>query len=105
MPPPQEAAAGDRIEFTELGFRGTQAKHVKRWTMSSHTICTFQAKGGPICDGQAAVGGNQLLLFRTTDATGTRIVGGTGRYAGATGKAEFSESNEANVVLTINLKK
>jgi hypothetical protein len=108
MPPPQQAAAGDRIEFTELGFRGTHAKHAKRWTISSHTICTFQAKGGPVCDGQAAIGGNQLLLFHTTDATGTRVSGGTGRYAGATGKVAMTEiegSNDSDFVLTLNLKK
>jgi len=68
---PLMPAAGDRIEFTELAFPGNHKQHAKRWTMTSHTICVFQAHGGPVCDGQAAVGGDQMLLFHTGGAAGT----------------------------------
>jgi hypothetical protein len=99
-------AAGDRIEFTELAYPGNRKHHAKRWTMTSHTICIFQAHGGPVCDGQSAVGGDQMLLFHTDDATGTRVTGGTGRYAHARGKVAMSEignTNDSDIVLTLQL--
>jgi hypothetical protein len=99
------SAAGDRIEFSELAYPGTHTHHAKRWTMSSHTICVFQAHGAPICDGQGAVGGNQMLFFHT-DAAGTRVTGGTGRYANATGTVamrEIGETNDSDVVMTLHL--
>jgi hypothetical protein len=107
-PPQGPPAAGDRIEFTELAYPGNHKHHAKRWTMTSHTICVFQAHGGPICDGQGAVGGGQMLLFHTDDATGTRVTGGTGRYARATGRVamrEIRKTNASDIVLTLQLSR
>ena len=105
--PTEAPVAGDRIEFTELAYRGNHEHHARRWTLSSHTVCTFQATGGPVCDGQAAVGRSQLILFHTTDATGTLVTGGTGRYAGATGDVamtQIGESNDSDFVMTLHLR-
>jgi hypothetical protein len=105
MPPPDQPSPGDRIEFTQLDYRGTHAHHARHWTMSDHTICTFQAAGPPLCDGQAAVK-NSLILFRT-DAAGTIVSGGTGRYAGATGNVQMTEigdTNDSDFVLTLHLR-
>jgi hypothetical protein len=44
-----------------------------------------------------------MLLFHTTDATGTRVTGGTGRYAHATGKVAMSKKNDSDIVLTLHL--
>ena len=73
-----------------------------------HGLRFTSAKPEPSCDGQSAVGGNQLLLFRTPAGSGTVVVGGSGRYLGATGKAtatQIGKSNNSDVVVTVQLAK
>jgi hypothetical protein len=110
--PPDHPAAGDRIELTDLDYKGSHAHHAKRWTASGHTLCIFGADGGaPTCDGQAAIGGDQLLLFHTPgggQGGATVVGGGTGRYAGATGTVDMSEikgTNDSDVIVTVELAK
>ena len=77
--------------------------------MSDHTVCIFGSDGGaPTCDGQAAIGGNQLLLFHTPAGGDTVVSGGTGRYTGATGTVAMTEiagTNDSDIVLTVHLAK
>ena len=104
--PPRTPAAGDRLEITENGYNGTHLKHSKKVVSTSHTVCLFKsAKAGPTCDGQGAVGGNQLLLFHSPGG-GTKVVGGTGRFQGATGSVKATtvgKTNNSDIVITVHL--
>jgi hypothetical protein len=110
--PPASATPGARLELTDADYKGNHTRHAKRAASTGHTLCIFGADGGaPTCDGQAALGGNQLLLFHTPGggAGGDTVVsGGTGRYAGATGTVaatEIAGTNDSDVVVTIQLAK
>jgi hypothetical protein len=107
--PPRNAAVGDRMEITELAYKGTHANHAKQWSASSYTICVFKsAKGAPTCDGATAIGGHQLLLFRTLPGDDPIVSGGTGRYAGATGgvtTTQIGDTNNSDIVITLHLRK
>jgi hypothetical protein len=107
--PPATAAVGDQLEITELGYKGTHSSHAKKPSTSAYTVCHFKsAKGAPTCEGVLAIGGSQLLIFRTESGGDPAIIGGTGRYAGATGGVKMTEipnSNNSDVVVTVNLKK
>ena len=107
--PPAAPAVGDQLEITELGYKGTHKNHAKKWSASSYTVCHFKsAKGAPTCEGSLALGGNQLLIFRTESGSDPVVIGGTGRYAGATGGVKMTEipdTNNSDVVVTLNLKK
>ena len=107
--PPQKAEAGGRLEIFELAYKGTHQSHSKRFVATSHTICIFKtAKGAPTCDGQTAVGGNQMVLFHTPSDGAPAISGGTGRYAGATGGATMKQvggGNDSDIVVTVHLRK
>jgi hypothetical protein len=84
-PPPEAAAPGDSFVTTSVAFRGTHRRHARRWTASSRVHCIFQDGGHPLCDGQTAIGGS-VLAFR--DLT---IIGGAGRFEGATGESVLTE--------------
>jgi hypothetical protein len=75
-----EPQAGDVFEIDSLDYVGNHKKHAKRATMSDYLRCTFQADLEPDCYGYTAIGGS-LLRFHGVD-----LIGGTGRYHGATGK-------------------
>jgi hypothetical protein len=53
------------------------------------------------------VGGNQLLLFHSPRGGGsTKVVGGTGRYQGATGSLKSTtvgKTNNSDIVITVHL--
>jgi len=107
--PPQKPEAGGQLEILENAYTGTHKSHSKKIVATTHTVCVFKsAKPEPTCDGQSAIGGNQLLLFHTPAGSGTTVVGGTGRYLGATGKAtatEVGNHNNSDVVVTVQLAK
>jgi hypothetical protein len=107
--PSQNPAAGDQLEVTELAYKGTHKSHAKKPSASTYTVCVFKAaKGEPACEGAAALGGSQLLIFHTAPGSDPVIVGGTGRYMGATGGAamtEIANSNNSDIVITVNLRK
>ena len=107
--PPQKPEAGGQLEIIENAYTGTHKSHSKKIVATSHTVCVFtSAKPEPSCDGQSAVGGNQLLLFHTPAGSGTVVVGGSGRYLGATGKAtatQIGNTNNSDVVVTVQLAK
>ena len=107
--PPQNPAVGDQLEITELGYRGTHKSHARKWSASSYTVCIFKAaKGAPTCEGVVAVGGSQLMIFHTAPGSDPALIGGTGRFAGASGgvkSTEIADTNNSDVVITVNLKK
>jgi hypothetical protein len=107
--PSQNPAVGDQMEITELGYKGTHAKHARKWSVSSYTLCIFRsAKGAPSCEGASAVGGGQLLLFHTASGADPVVNGGTGRYTGATGGVKMTQignTDNSDVVITVNLRK
>jgi hypothetical protein len=107
--PPQSPAAGDQMDILELAYKGTHASHARKWSASSHTTCLFKTAGAaPVCEGQSAVGGNQLLLFHTPSDGDPAVSGGTGRFLGATGGAKLTQigdTNNSDIVVTVHLKK
>jgi hypothetical protein len=102
----QAPAVGDQLEITENAYRGTHQKHSKKVAATSHTICVFKmAKAAPICDGQTAVGGNQLLLFHTPSGGASVVSGGTGRFAGAIGtvaSTQIGNTNNSDLVIVVH---
>jgi hypothetical protein len=79
-PPATEPKPGDVLEMDSIDFVGNHRHHAKRATISDHLQCTFGAGPEPDCLSWSAVGGS-LLRFRDD-----RLIGGTGRYQGATGR-------------------
>jgi hypothetical protein len=80
-PPAGPPAPGTVMEIDSLDFRGTFKNHAKRPSFSDYLHCTFGIDPeNPDCYGYVAIDGS-LLRFHGFD-----IVGGTGRYLGATGK-------------------
>jgi hypothetical protein len=100
-PPFGQPQAGDVLDADSLDFVGNHAHHAKRWTMSSHTRCTFAAGAPePACVSHVAVGGS-LLVF--TDNT---LTDGTGIYQGATGRVvsmKEGPNDTSDIVARIHL--
>ncbi len=78
-PPYPQPKPGDTLDVYSLDYAGNHLRHAARWTMSDHLRCTF-GQGQPACESDVAVGGS-LLVFN-----GSKLVGATGLYAGATGR-------------------
>lgn len=106
--PPATSGVGDQLEITELAYKGTHKSHAKKWSASSYTVCHFKsAKSEPTCEGVVAIG-SQLMIFHTAPRSDPELIGGTGRFAGATGGVTMTEipnTNNSDVVMTVNLKK
>jgi hypothetical protein len=85
-PPFPDAAPGDVLDVYSLDFRGNHKKHSKRWIGSDHLQCVF-GTGEPDCVSHVALGGS-LLVFRGNPGT---LIGGTGRFQGATGRVISSK--------------
>ena len=96
-PPAGEPQDGDVLEVASLGFMGDHRRHAERSTVSDYVRCEFTA-GKPACEGYAAVGGS-LLRFR--DMT---VIGGAGRFLGATGKVVTTEvAGGSDIVVRLRL--
>ena len=77
-------------------------KHAKQATGSEHVQCLFTAASPePDCVSHVALGGS-LLVFQGSPA---KVVGGAGRYLGATGRVlsnkTVGDSNDSDVVAKI----
>jgi hypothetical protein len=80
-PPAGPPAAGDVMEITSIDFKGNHKQHARKAFGSDYLRCTFGADPeNPDCFGYVALKGG-LLRFHGMD-----IVGGAGKYLGATGK-------------------
>jgi hypothetical protein len=97
-----EAKAGDVLDVYSLDYVGNHRHHEARASMSQHLRCTFADAAPPDCESHVAVGGS-LLIFR-----GDKLVAGTGRYQGATGrvlsnKTIDDKANTSDAVARIHL--
>ena len=106
---PQAPAPGDWLETTEKVFRGDHRHHSRKPFTTSHTICVFvTAQGAPRCDSQVVLDGN-LVLFHTPGGADERTVvrGGTGRFAGVTGRITRHDirDGETDVALLLHTKR
>ena len=98
-----EPKAGDVLDVYALDFVGNHRRHEAHASMSEHLRCTFGASGPPTCESHVAIGGS-LLIFK-----GDKLVAGTGRYQGATGRVVSNKvvderSNTSDVVARIQLR-
>ncbi len=96
--PAQQPGPGDVLDVYSLEYVGSHSDHAARSTMSAHLNCVF-GKGEPTCESDIAIGGS-LLVFH-----GNTLVGGTGAYAGATGRIlsnkTIGTTNDADIVARI----
>jgi hypothetical protein len=98
-PPSGPPAAGSVMEIDSLDYRGTFKKHEKRPSFSDYLRCTFGSDPqNPDCFGYVAIDGS-LLRFHGFD-----IVGGTGRYLGATGKTVSNREVEGGSEFVVKVK-
>ncbi len=100
-PPAGAPVPGTVMEIDSLDYRGSFKKHEKRPSFSDYLRCTFGTDPqDPDCFGYVAIGGS-LLRFHGFD-----IVGGTGRYLGATGKTVSNKEVEggSEFVVKVNLR-
>ncbi len=97
-PPDAPPQAGDVFEISSLDFVGNHKKHARKATMSDYLRCTFTAELEPDCFGYTAIGGS-LLRFH-----GMEIIGGTGRYQGATGKVLLNKEVEGGSDFVVRVK-
>ena len=98
-PPAGPPAAGTVMEIDSLDYRGTFKKHEKKPSFSDYLTCTFGTDPeNPDCHGYVAIDGS-LLRFRGFD-----IVGGTGRYLGATGKTVSSKEVKGGSEFVVKIK-
>lgn len=98
-PPYPQPKSGDVLNVYSLDYVGNHLHHAAHWSLSTHLRCTF-AQGPPVCESDLATGGS-LLVF-----DGNKLVGATGRYAGATGRVLSSKQlpgngNESDIVARI----
>lgn len=96
---PAPVVPGTVMEIDSLDYRGTFKKHDKRPFGSDYLRCTFGSDPqNPDCYGYVAIGGS-LLRFHGFD-----IIGGTGRYLGATGKTVSSKEVEGGSDFVVKVK-
>ena len=98
-PPTAPPRAGDVFEVDSLDYRGNHKRHAKRPTMSDYLRCTFLPSLEPDCYGYVAIGGS-LLRFHNFD-----VIGGTGRYQGATGKTIKNEEVPGGSDFVVRVKR
>lgn len=99
-PPAGPPQPGDVLEIDSLDFRGDHRRHAKRYFATDYLRCTFTAGPEPDCFSWVAIG-RSLLRFH-----GSEVIGGTGRYQGATGRIVKSvelEDDAADIVVKLRL--
>jgi hypothetical protein len=102
--PAVEPVPGDRLDVFASDFVGNHKRHAKKATGSEHVVCTFGTSPAPDCVSHVAIGGS-MLIFSGAPAT---VIGGTGKYLGATGKVISNEtiegSNDSDVVVRVTVR-
>jgi hypothetical protein len=100
--PSEPPAPGDSFETTDIAFRGDHRHHARHAIGSSHLRCTFGATPDELtCDSQVALRGS-LLLFHGDASKPLPIVGGAGKYLGATGSVATEDApGGVDAVLTV----
>jgi hypothetical protein len=98
-PPARPPQAGDVFEIDSLAFSGDHRRHAKRPISSTYLRCAFVEGGEPDCYAWVAIRG-ALLRFR-----GNEIIGGGGRYLGATGRAVKNEEVPGGSDVVVKLRR
>jgi hypothetical protein len=88
LPEPQ---AGDVVDAVFDLYRGDHRRHGKARIGSDHLRCTFVAAGPPTCISHATLGSSMLVVTGTP----ARVILGTGRYFGATGRVLSAQEVKA----------
>jgi hypothetical protein len=96
-----QAAPGDTLDVFSIDYAGNHKRHAARPSGSSHVRCVF-GTGEPTCVGHAAIGGSMLIF----DGNPGTVVGGTGRYLGATGRVLTNKEvpGGSDIVARIHLR-
>jgi hypothetical protein len=98
-PPAGPPKAGDVMEISSLDFKGTHKKHAKKAFGSDYLRCTFgDDPENPDCFGYTALRGSMLRFH------GFDVVGGTGRYLGATGKVVKNKEVEGGSDFVVKVR-
>jgi hypothetical protein len=107
---PKPLKPGDQLLETDLDYVGDYAHHAAKWTDTDVERCIFLSKASVPCYVEIAVGGSMILAEGTlgqsaSGKTTFKVVGGTGAYAGARGKAvaEDTPGNDDDVVVTVHV--
>ncbi len=98
-PPDAQPRAGDVFEIDSLDFVGNHKRHAKKAAYSDYLRCEFTASLEPDCFGWSAIGGS-LLRFH-----GNELIGGTGRYQGATGKVLKNKEVEGGSDIVVRVRR
>ena len=102
--PSAQPVPGDRLDVFASDFAGNHKRHAKKATGSEHVVCTFGDTPEPDCVSHVAIGGS-MLIFQGNPAT---VIGGAGKYLGATGKVisskEIEGSNDSDVVARVTMR-
>jgi hypothetical protein len=98
-PPSAPPKAGDVMEIDSIDFKGNHKKHAKKAFGSDYLRCTFGADPeNPECFGYTAIKGSMLRFH------GFDIIGGTGRYLGASGKVVKSKEVKGGSDFVVRVK-
>jgi hypothetical protein len=98
-PPSGPPQAGDVMEIDSIDFKGNHKKHAKKAFASDYLQCTFgDDPQNPDCFGYTAIKGS-LLRFHGFD-----LIGGTGRYLGASGKVVRSKEVKGGSDFVLRIK-
>jgi hypothetical protein len=102
--PFSEPQPGDTLDANSLDYRGTHRRHAKRRMGSTHLVCKF-GTGEPDCVSHFAIGGS-MLVFQGNPG---KVVNGTGKYQGATGRVvsskQIGNTNDSDIVARIRLRR
>jgi hypothetical protein len=96
----KQPGPGDVLDVYSLEYVGNHSHHAAHSSMSAHLRCVFgKGQSEPTCESDIAIDGS-LLVFH-----GNTLAGGTGIYAGATGRVlsnkTIGKTNDADIVARI----
>jgi hypothetical protein len=100
-PPYPDPQAGDTLEVFSVDFAGNHKHHAKRFIGSNHLRCVF-GTGEPTCESHFAMGDSMLII----DGNPGTVVGGTGRFLGASGRVLSNKEVEggSDVVAQVRVR-
>jgi hypothetical protein len=101
---------GGHVRQDDVDYVGNHSHHAKHWSVSDHLYCNVvSAPATADCFGEFATGGSLIysdnLTVNLANSGTLAIDGGTGNYAGDSGKyssTTIGNSNNSDVVLTLH---
>ena len=102
--PLPEPVAGDVLDIVAVEYAGTHVKHAKKPSGTNHLRCVFAKACPPACVSHVALGSSMLVF----EGYPGKLVLGTGRYLGATGRVlsntTVGDTNDSDIVARITLR-